>query len=40
MLQQATTNSFGQMKTLKNINKEIEVINGPNRNYRTEKSSN
>ena len=40
MLQQAITNPFGQMKTLKNINKQIEVINGPNRNYRTEKSSN
>lgn len=40
MLQQAITNSFGQMKTLKNITKEIEVINGPNRNYTTEKSSN
>lgn len=40
MLQQAITNSFGQMKTLKNINKQIEVINGPNRTYRTEKYSN
>ena len=40
MLQQAITNSFEQIKTLKKINKEIEVINGPNRNYKTEKSSN
>lgn len=40
MLQQAITTFFEQMKTLKNNNKEIEVINGPNRNYKTEKSSN
>lgn len=31
---------FWTKKNIKKINKEIEVINGPNRNYKTEKSSN
>lgn len=31
---------FWANETLKNINKQIEVINGPNRTYRTEKYSN